>query len=462
MPQESSSSVDPTASGFGLTAEGRPTVRVSEVRVSELDPADIRGFHLRQPAPGDFSEAGVIWFDGWVVGGDARAAAVEVMAEGVKLGRIPVSILSPALVGGFPDVDWARRAAFRGAIGPARLRGRFKLTFVVELDGGRKLPIATIEGERAPLPKADAGNLQPIMMTGLGRSGTTWLMQILEQHPGIAVFRSFDYEPRVAAYWTDVMAALTQPASYLQTLAAAPTPHNIWWIGEGAQVERPQNPPDPQAERWLGVSQLNALAAVATGRIEAFYREVAKAQRKPDARYFSEKFRPGELTLAMLWEMYPDAKEIFLIRDFRDMLTSMLAYMRKRGYGLFDRDASSSDEEFIRTNLRNDVEKLRADWRDRGERSLLIRYEDLIVQPEQELSRLTDYLGVDSADAVIANTLSAASAFRPEKQDAHKTSAGAKDSIGRWRRELSDSLKATCHEALGGGLEEFGYLEQDA
>src|SRR5205823_11524114 len=101
----------------------------------------------------------------------------------------------------------------------------------------------------------------------------------------------------------------------------------------------------PLAERWLGITQLNALAATATGRIEAFYREVAKAQGKPDARYFSEKFRPGELTLAMLWEIYPKAKEIFLVRDFRDMLISMLAYSAKRGYGLFDRDTSGSDEE---------------------------------------------------------------------------------------------------------------------
>src|SRR5207244_5068699 len=49
MPQEPSSGADPATSGFGLTAERRPTVRVSEVRVSELDPADVRGFHLRQP-----------------------------------------------------------------------------------------------------------------------------------------------------------------------------------------------------------------------------------------------------------------------------------------------------------------------------------------------------------------------------------------------------------------------------
>jgi hypothetical protein len=457
-----SSDANPAPPGFEPDNEHSATVRVSEVRLGDLDPADVRGFHLTRPAPGSFSDAGVIWIDGWVVGANARATAVEIALEGATVGRIPVAIPSPALVNGFPGVDWAGMAAFRGAIGPVRLPRRFQLTLVVELGGGHKVPIGVIEGERAQLPTADPANLQPIMMTGLGRSGTTWVMQLLEQHPGVSVFRPFDYEPRVAAYWTDVLAALSQPASYLQTLAAAPTPHNVWWIGEGALVPRPPKAPDPRAERWLGVSQLSALSALSTARIEAFYREVANAQRKPGARFFSEKFRPGEWTQALLWEMYPNAKEIFLVRDFRDMLTSMLAYSQKRGYGLFGRHASGSDEEFIHGNLRRDVERLRLDWRDRAEKSFLLRYEDLILQPERELTRLTQYIGVDSTDAAIAEILRAASAHRPDKQDAHKTSIGGKDSIGRWQRELSDSLRTACDEALGDALEEFGYTEERA
>jgi hypothetical protein len=450
--------------GFELEVNRCPTLSVTQIRVREPDPEEILGFSLARPTEGSISQAGVLWFDGWVVGRNDRVAAIEVMADGALLGRAPVSMPSPALVEGFPGVQWARRAAFRGPIGPVRLPQRFQLEIAIQLRDQRRLPFATIEGERAPLPACGPDLLQPLMLTGLGRSGTTWVMQVLEQHPGIAVFRPFDYEPRVAAYWTEVLSALSEPASYMQCLTAAPTPHgdSVWWLGPRAMVPHPPQGADSRAENWLGVAQLNALAAVSTERIEAFYREAAKAEGKSGVRFFSEKFRPGERVQSVLWEIYPDAKEVFLVRDFRDMVTSMLAYSKKRGFGLFGRHASGSDEEFILGNVRNDVERLQADWRMRSGVSFLLRYEDLILEPEQELARLMTYIGADADAGLLTDILRTAAAQRQDKQSAHLTSVSVRDSIGRWRNELTEPLREACEEALTDALKEFGYLDDPA
>jgi hypothetical protein len=448
--------------GFSLQRERPATVRVKRVTIPEPDSDEILGLHLSRPVAGSCSDAGVIWFDGWAVGRKDPATAVEATLDGKPVWRVPVAIRSPALVDGFPGIEWAVMAAFRGAIGPVRLPRSFRLEMRIELGKERFVHLATIEGERDPLPARSPDQLQPLMITGLGRSGTTWVLQVLEQHPNVAAFRPFDYEPRFAAYWTEVLAALSEPSSYLQCLAAAPTPGSVWWLGEGAMVPRPPNASDPHAEIWLGASQLGALVDSCGERIEAFYRQVAAAQSKTDVRFFAEKFTPREWVQSVLSEIFPNAREVFLVRDFRDMVTSMLAYSRKRGVGLFGRHTSGSDEDFIRDTLRTDVESMLAKWRERSRDAYLLRYEDLILHPQDELSKLFSYLGIDSGTQIIDGILRGAAEQRPDKQDAHRTSGEVKASIGRWRTELTGSLLEACEDAFGEALEEFGYRDRPA
>jgi hypothetical protein len=39
----------------------------------------------------------------------------------------------------------------------------------------------------------------------------------------------------------------------------------------------------------------------------------------------------------------------------------------------------------------------------------------------------------------------------------HQTSASAEESIGRWQRDLSDSVQEACQDAFGELLAELGY-----
>ena len=38
-----------------------------------------------------------------------------------------------------------------------------------------------------------------------------------------------------------------------------------------------------------------------------------------------------------MWELYPRAREVILVRDFRDMVSSMFAFNAKRGFQGFRR-----------------------------------------------------------------------------------------------------------------------------
>ena len=71
--------------------------------------------------------------------------------------------------------------------------------------------IATIAGHREPLRSSYEPELRPLIVTTLGRTGSTWLIHLLGTHPGVTAYRPFSFEPRAATYWTDILASLSEP-----------------------------------------------------------------------------------------------------------------------------------------------------------------------------------------------------------------------------------------------------------
>ena len=92
----------------------------------------------------------------------------------------------------------------------------------------------------------------------------------------------------------------------------------------------------------------------------------------------------------------------------------------------------------------------------RQDRAILIRYEDLIMEPQPTLRRILDYLELDSSDATIAGILDRASAENPEMKQ-HLTSSDVSTSLGRWRSSLSPELHSVANAAFGDVLQQFGY-----
>jgi hypothetical protein len=143
------------------------------------------------------------------------------------------------------------------------------------------------------------------------------------------------------------------------------------------------------------------------------------------------------------------------VRDFRDMLCSIRAFNAKRGTLGFNRDQVASEEEYI-ARLGREAQQLLGNWKARADRALLVRYEDLILQPEETLEEMLRYVGVDSSGAMVDDILGRALVDTPEMR-AHRTSGGPKASIGRWRSDLDAESKAMCERVFGEALREFGY-----
>jgi hypothetical protein len=275
---------------------------------------------------------------------------------------------------------------------------------------------------------------------------------MLEALPSVIAYGTYEREPSVAAYWSGVLTALAEPASYRNQMIQAVTLGN-WWLG-GEFAPRAFDPEPVQ--QLIGVDAIEALAAFCEGRVAAFYEPLAEDQGGADVRYFIEKYPPGRVPEVM-WDLYPAAREVIVIRDFRDMAASMLAFGAKQGpiRAGFGRGADSSDADFIR-RLGEMVSTLDGYRQHRRDNSLVLRYEDLVQRPDEVIPELLRYLDLD-ASAENVTLVHDAFLARSEKVDAHRTTADLEASIGRWQRDFDADLRDVCQQAFAPALAAFGY-----
>jgi hypothetical protein len=427
-------------------------------RVTNRDPAaQLLGSQIDMPRTGDTSEIFALHIHGWVLGKDAPAIAVEVVASGGEvIRRMPLENDRPDVVTAYPTVPQAQRCGFLTAVSLLGLPLNFQLKIRAVLEDGKTIEIGTILGRRRPLSRAAESHVQPIIVATQGRTGSTWLMRILDQHPNVIAYRPFEHEPRVVIYWMNVLTALGEPNSYLQHLASTLS-GDRWWLGD-SPLSRDMADPEPEIWRLLGHDGVKGLATFSRRRVEEFYRAVAGIQSKDDPRFFAEKSPPNQRLSQLIGELYPKAREIFLVRDLRDMVCSMVGYSEKLRVAGFGQERASDDRQFV-ANVRKEADAIIRNYRNHPRSALLLRYEDLVTEPSETLKTLLEFLELEASPALVGTILEKASQDTPGMQ-MHRTTDDAQASIGRWRRDLSESLQTLCEEMLGDALAALGYGDE--
>jgi hypothetical protein len=427
------------------------------------DPELLWQGRLDRPKAGDVSESLAIEIQGWIMGKSAPVSAISLISGGVELQRVPLNMRRPAIAARYPESVQGDMNAFTTILNAVRLSSQFEIRLQAQLADGAKVGVGMIRGRRAGLRTSFEPALWPVLMTTVGRTGSARLAAVLSRHPSIVAFRPTEFEARATSYWMEVLKTLSDPRSYLNTIMTEPS-GELWWTESSppplarrlVDGFRQVGELHPELGTWLGRDHPEAVAAFCQERIDAFYREVASVQDRTKARYFLEKFWPDRYIPSMIWELYPDAREILLVRDFRDMVCSIREIKAKRGSSSFGPENVRSDEQSIR-QVRTTAVRMLQSWQERSDRAHLIRYEDLIAHPEPTLSSALHYLGVDSSPQTVGRMLEEATELIPRLVGADDTSQDPKASIGRWRVDLDRSLQETCQEAFGDSLRKFGY-----
>ncbi len=435
------------------SSDGAP-VRILRVELLPADRSRIAGAAIDRPSAGDEGTRTTLSLAGWALGVDVPAVAIDILHEGRVIRKIPLAFLRGDVAARFEGTPVRERCGFRTSLSVLGLPARFDLLLRVVFDDGEVRPLATIEADHASLPPGYAPRLLPLGVTTLGRTGSTWLMRLLREHPQVVVHGGYPYETRSAAYWLHMVRVLSEPANALQSSHPDAFPDSLWSIGHHP-FNHESLSDQPALRDWFANDYPRALATLAQQSIDAFYGRAAEAEAKPSAAWFAEKLTPGHVP-RLMWEMYPRGGEIILVRDFRDMACSILAFNAKRGFVAFGRENVATDAEFVERNLRIGAQRLLEGWRERADRACLIRYEDLVLDPRGPLATACERFGLDADPEILDRVVERASR-REGDLDRHRTSRDPSASIGRWREELAPDLARVCRVAFQDALEAFGY-----
>jgi hypothetical protein len=430
---------------------------ITDVSHCKLDGQALWGGRLEVPQRGYQGDTHALDLIGWVLGKRAPAVAVEWEFKGAHQRRLPLNISRADVAKVYTDVVGVDKSGFRNRLSVLGVPLEFEASLSAVLQDNTRVPMVQVRGRREPVESAVRPRFRPLLLTTFGRTGSTWLTALLARAPQILAYRPFQFEPRVAPYWMEVLRTLAEPASYMQ--AVAPELYGPdWWTGSRRFAPADPGTVEPVLLEELGRRNPERLVAFFQGQIDYFYVRVAELQDQADATYFLEKYPPAPVIQNLLLELYPEARELFLIRDLRDVVCSILAFNKKHPQARFYADRAHNDREIIR-EVRNEASVMLQLWERHHRVGHLLRYEDLIRRPEESLQGVLNHLQLDSSLEAVRQMMEQALATMPNMQQQHQTSRDAHASIERWRFDLSPDLQSACRDTFGGLLGAFGYAE---
>ena len=419
--------------------------------VSQATPAGgLRGSYIDRPVVGAGTHATTFGIAGWVLGARSPAREIQVMEDGLPARTIPISVARPDVVAvhrGAPEVS-----GFESTVSTLGLESEFTLRLDAVLEDGTRVDVGSLRGRREAVVPSYQPRFRPLLVTSLGRTGTTLLMNVLSAHPAIVAYRIHPYEIFPARYWLHLLRVLAEPADHANSSHPSYFAQDIQRIGHHPFNQSPITEHSVLGE-FFGRSYVERLASFSLESIDGFYDALSRVEDKPEAQFYAEKFQPDHLP-RIAYELDPRTKELILVRDFRDLVCSVFAFNQKRGTVDFGRERFSNDEDYVRY-IALHARRLVQAWKSRQATSKLVRYEELAMSPHDTLTEILAYVGVDRSPETVNRLVRIA--FESPELDGHRTSGSVQESIGRWRRELPRSLRRVVNESLDGVVSELGY-----
>lgn len=373
-----------------------------------------------------------------------RPLIIRVEVDGVQIAKVE-TVAAPPRSDDHPAA--LRRRLFRHTFTPPLALFEPHRLRVITGKAQRPLPNGEVEipalvpGDfKQALADVMLDDLNGVFITAMPRSGTTLMMQRLAAHPQIIAALHSIYEHPMASYLADLARVSVAPA-----FAGQPVGLNAHFRDKNAVGPNPYYAPKfrrafPSADAMDYFHQIlvpERAYSTARENLRDFYKFVALQNRKLAPRYFAEKLETAAVCRASIRAMLPDAKEVVLIRDPRDLYASYKARYP---------DLNKLSVKQVRVETTN----LLAAAEEQSPHLMVLRYEDLITHEQESLERVFGFLGLDSMVA------------RDEKADAalfsrHGTSKSPSSSIGRWRVSLTPEEQQLCNAQLEPFLRHFDY-----
>ena len=272
----------------------------------------------------------------------------------------------------------------------------------------------------------------PVIVLGVGRSGTTLLRVMLDRSSELAIpYESF-FVPQLAHRH----GRRPRLDEFLDDLGRLRTLYD-WGIAAD----------DVKPRLREGMTTSEAIAAI--------FETYAERQGKPR---WGDKTPLYMQQLPLLERLFPDAIWIHLVRDGRDAALSFLEL--PEGFSGKTWAQPRTVAQFA-ARWRTEIKAARRLGRHAGGRYLELRYEDLVAEPERELRGVCEHASVPWEAGLLDHTRISDTANMPEHRNlAQPPTPGLRD----WRNQMSRENALAFEQVAGDVLHAAGYelLEPDA
>ena len=297
-----------------------------------------------------------------------------------------------------------------------------------------------------PPPPSQQASFRPILVNGVGRSGTTLLMQKLSAHPDIVVAPIYPYEITLLTYYTAAFRTLIsgqdrERSTDPTTLFSADQQYSIGFnpFNRPGLFNVARNPARIAQvfEEFIPARMAQCFRAI----IEEYYCVLRQDQGKSDAPWFAEKSGLDETARQGPRIFFGAVREIILIRDPRDLICSARSFWKLNWDDAHQRVAMAARQLL-------DIQQTA------GEDVLFVKYEDLVTSTSDTLARICAFLCLSVPD-------NAGDERESRLFKSHGTSASPDSSVGRWRREMAPEEIAASAHGFRDFLDHFAYPSHD-
>jgi hypothetical protein len=272
----------------------------------------------------------------------------------------------------------------------------------------------------------------PVIVLGVGRSGTTLLRVMLDRSSELAIPYETFFVPQLAHRHGQ----RPKVDDFLDDLGRLRTLYD-WGI----------EPDDVRPRLHEGMTTSEAIAAI----FEAY----AERQGKPR---WGDKTPLYMQQLPLLERLFPDAIWVHLVRDGRDAALSFLEL--PEGFSGKTWALPRTVPQFA-ARWRTEILAARRLGRNAGSRYLELRYEDLVDEPERNLRLVCEHASLTWDPGMLDHTRPSDTAHMPEHRNlAQPPTPGLRD----WRSQMSREDALAFEQVAGDVLRSSGYdlLEPDA
>ena len=277
---------------------------------------------------------------------------------------------------------------------------------------------------------------RPVFVVGHRKTGTTLLQDLLDGHPQLAVLPGESNHFNTFLPRGPERIAADAHGWWLLRLITPSGIQPFWALG------RPSESDDPYA---AFTRRLTGLVEANPGRDVLGMAAVALADG--DRVAWVEKTPGHEHRLPAILATYPEARFVHVVRDPRSVAAAIARLDRAT--------EQPTDLVDVGLSIRRSFE---AAERNRGERYLVVRYEDLVGDPESVMRRVADFAGIEWSDSLLTPTVGGVPATSNSAWSARKVTGEIEGRrLDLWREELDPAAGGLIAAATRSAARSFGY-----